>query len=146
MVPSFVERIGAKGETIVLVKDTWDKRLVSPFQQEVLFVIEVNADRGINRLTEPNQVMMPSAGVYFILYYVVTANTHKLNMVILSDVPEGVACGHWDSASAKVLTHDAFHPVTWQSMAWSSPPNVDIKVLLKGVSLCHFQFKCFLSL
>ena len=60
------------------MEDIRDSRLVSPFQNEVLFVIVVNVDNGINRLTEPNQVMTPSAGVYFIFYYLLTTNTHKL--------------------------------------------------------------------
>ena len=72
--PKFCGADRAEGETTVLVKDARDSRLVSSFQQEFPCVIEVNAENGINRLTEPNQVMEPSAGVYFLRYYVVTTN------------------------------------------------------------------------
>ena len=63
-----MDRIGADGETTVVAKDTLDNRLVSPFRHEVPCVIEVNADNGINRLTDLNEIMAPSALVYFIIY------------------------------------------------------------------------------
>ena len=51
--------------------DVRDGRLVSPFQHEHPFVIETNAEAGINRLAKHNQALSPSVGVYFMLYYVV---------------------------------------------------------------------------
>ena len=143
--PRFLQRIGATGDPTVMCLDTRDGRIVSPFQHEHPFVIEVNAEAGINRLTEHNQTLAPNAGVYLTLYYVVTTNTHKLNMAIAFDVPEGVACGLWDSASAKVLKHEAFAPFDWPDMSESSPPYVDLKVKLKGRLLCHFILKSFRS-
>ena len=56
--------------------------------------METNAEAGVNRITEPNQVLQPNAGTYFLLYYVVTTNTRKLNMVLSFSIPEGIQCGH----------------------------------------------------
>ena len=143
--PRFLQRIGATGDPTVMCLDTRDGRIVSPFQHEHPFVIEVNAEAGINRLTEHNQTLAPNAGVYFTLYNVVTTNTHKLNMVIAFDVPEGVACGLWDAASDRVLQHEAFAPFDWPKMRENSPPYVDLKVKLRGNLLCHFALKSFRS-
>ena len=140
--PRFLQRIGATGDPTVMCLDTRDGRIVSPFQHEHPFVIEVNAEAGINRLTEHNQTLAPNAGVYFTLYHVVTTNTHKLNMVIALDVPEGVACGLWDD---RVLQHEAFAPFDWPKMRENSPPYVDLKVKLRGQLLCHFVLKSFRS-
>ena len=143
--PRFLQRIGATGDPTVMCLDTRDGRIVSPFQHEHPFVIEVNAEAGINRLTEHNETLAPNAGVYFTLYNVVTTNTHKLNMVIAFDVPEGVACGLWDAASDRVLQHEAFAPFDWPKMRENSPPYVDLKVKLRGNLLCHFALKSFRS-
>ena len=78
--PAFATRIGDPGDPTVLVRDNRDGRLISPFQHEHLFTVEINAEAGINRITEPNQVLQPHAGVYLSVYYVVTTNTHKLNL------------------------------------------------------------------
>ena len=59
-----------------------DGRLISPFQHERPFVVKTNAEAGVNRITEQNQVLQPNARVYLLIYYVVTTNTRKLNLVV----------------------------------------------------------------
>ena len=91
-------------------------------------MVETNAEAGVNGITEPNQILQPNAGTYFLLYHVVTTNTHQLNLVVSFDVPAGIQCGHWDGSSARVLSHAVFQPFNWPAMTESSPPYVDIKV------------------
>ena len=87
--PRFAVRIGDPGDPTALLRDARDGRLISPFQHEHPFAVETNAEAGVNRITEPNQVLQPNAGTYFLLYHVVTTNTHKLNLVVSFDIPEG---------------------------------------------------------
>ena len=108
-------------------------------------MVETNAEAGINRLTEPNQILQPNQGVYLLIYYVVTTNTHKLNLACTFDVPEGIPCGHWDATSGQVLAHPAFQPFDWPPMTEQSPPYVDIKIKVKGQILLHVILKSFRS-
>ena len=81
------------------------------------------------------------AGAYFLIYHVVTTNTHKLNLGVSVDIPEGIQCGHWDESSARVLSHAAFQPFDWPAMTESSPPYVDIKVKVGGMLLLRVILK-----
>jgi hypothetical protein len=143
--PAWALRIGDPGDPTILVRDERDGRLISPFQHEHPFMVETNAEAGINRITEQNQVLQPNAGVYLLIYYVVTTNTHKLNLVVSFDIPEGIQCGHWDESSSRVLSHPAFQPFDWPAMTESSPPYVDIKVKVGGMILLHVILKSFRS-
>ena len=143
--PSFLTRLGDPGDPTMFTLDRRDGRIVSPFQQEFPFAIEVNAEAGVNRITEHQQALSPNAGVYLQVYYVITTNTHKLNMAISFDVPEGVQCGKWDDSSGRVLSHAAFQPFDWPSMVDGSPPYVDLKVKFRGSLLLHVIMKSFRS-
>ena len=106
-------------------------------------MIEVNSNAGINRVTEPNQVLSPNAGVYLTFYAVFTTNTHKVNVAATFDVPEGCPCGHWDEPSSRVLAHKAFQPFEWPPMTDQSPPYVDLKFRVQGQLLIHVIMKCY---
>ena len=141
--PHFARRIGDPGDPTVLVRDERDRRIISPFQHEHPFVIEINSNAGINRITEPGQVLTPNQGVYLTFYTVITTNTHKMTIACAFDVPEGIPCGLWDRPSATVLSHPAFQPFDWPEMTDQSPPYVDLKLKVGGKTLLHVIMKCY---
>ena len=140
--PDYPAKVGSgPGERSVLVIDTRDQRLQSPFQGWVLDEILTNAQAAINVLSDRNLVRSPQQGYHFNLFLMKTLSTFKLTLVGSMTSYSTVPCGAWDAPTGKVLSHKAFQPFRWPTMTESSPTWVDIKVKIDGHLLIHLELR-----
>ena len=81
----------------MLVVDTRDQRISSPFQGWLLDEILINAQAGVNVLSDARQVRSPSTGYHMNLFYMRTLEGKKLIIVGSMTSYGSVPCGRWDS-------------------------------------------------
>ena len=69
--PPFVQQLGAKkDERSVLIIDSRDKRIQSPYQGWLLDEILLNAQSGVNILSDRQLIRSPNSGYHMNLFYV----------------------------------------------------------------------------
>ena len=115
--PPYVQQLGAKEhERSVLVIDSRDKRIQSPYQGWLLDEILLNAQSGINVLSDRQLVRSPNTGYHFNLFYVRTLDGFKFVLVGSMTSYGTVPCAKWDYPTGQVLSHPAFQPFRWPMM------------------------------
>ncbi|CAE7775171.1 unnamed protein product [Symbiodinium sp. CCMP2456] len=124
------------GRPIIMV-DTSDERIVSPFQAWLVREIMTNSSSSTKVLTERDQVMTPSSGYHLSLFANYTLDGIKATLAISVDSSTGVPCGDWSAQTAKALAHEAFQPFSWPVLRDTSPSYTDIKVYNGNEILFH---------
>eukprot|EP00435_Cladocopium_sp_Y103_P013747 s3661_g3.t1 len=146
--PRFLEPIGetedAEDQSIIVV-DTRDDRMVSPFQTWLVSEIMSNAASSINVLTERDQVMPPSSGYHIALFANYTLDGIKAVLAISIESETGNTCAQWDSDAAHALSHQAFQPFSWPMLRDTSASYTDIKVYNGNEILFHWVLRGFRS-
>ena len=100
----------------MLVIDSRDKRIQSPYQGWLLDEILLNAQSGINVLSDRQLVRSPNTGYHFNLFYVRTLDGFKFVLVGSMTSYGTVPCAKWDYPTGQVLSHPAFQPFRWPMM------------------------------
>ena len=146
--PKFLEPIGetddAEDQSIIVV-DSRDDRMVSPFQTWPVSEIMSNAASSINVLTERDQVMPPSSGFHVSLFANYTLDGIKAVLAIVVESDTVSTCGAWDEASAQALAHPAFKPFSWPMLRDTSASYTDIKIYNGNEILFHWVLRGFRS-
>ena len=106
-------------DTSVIVVDSRDDRMISPFQNWLVSEIIMNSASSINVLSEPDQVMPPSSGFHLSLFANYT----------------------WDGPTAHALSHPAFQPFSWPMLRDTSASYIDVKVYNGNELLFHWIFR-----
>ena len=140
--PHFIQQIGAgKDEQSVLVMDSRDRRIQSPFQGWLVDEILLNAQSGVNILSDRQLVRSPNTGYHMNLFYVRTLNGFKVILVGSMTSYGTVPCAGWDAPTSAVLAHQAFQPFRWPKMSNESATWVDVKVKVEGQLLLHLELR-----
>ncbi|CAK9106644.1 Tristetraprolin [Durusdinium trenchii] len=144
--PPYLRQVGAAdGERSILVVDSRDQRISSPFQGWLLDEILVNAQAGVNVLSDARQVRSPSTGYHMNLFYMRTLEGKKLIVVGSMTSYGSVPCGKWDSHTGDVMSHKAFQPFRWPLMRDDSATWVDLKLKVEGALLLHLEMRGYRS-
>ena len=140
--PWFVQQMGAgDNERSVLIVDSRDQRIQSPFQGWLLDEILLNAQAKVNVLSDPKMVRTPTSGYHMNLFYVRILDGYKFILVGSMTSYGSVPCGAWDVPTSSVLDHKAFQPFRWPVMTDKSPTWVDVKVKIEGSLLLHLELR-----
>eukprot|EP00435_Cladocopium_sp_Y103_P002058 s5775_g1.t1 len=144
--PPFVQQLGAKqGERSILVIDSRDRRIQSPFQGWLVDEILLNAQSGVNILVDRQLVRSPNTGYHLNLFYVRTLDGFKVIIVGSMTSYGTVPCAKWDEDTGKVMAHKAFQPFRWPKMTDESSTWVDVKVKVEGDLLLHLELRGYRS-
>ncbi len=81
-VPGFLRKLSSDNNVSVMLRDTRDNRIISPFQGFFALEIADNANSSINVLTERHLVQQATAGFYFNVFANVTLNVWKLVIIV----------------------------------------------------------------
>ena len=142
--PHFLESIAEceddDRKTSIIMVDTRDERIVSPFQAWLVREIMTNSSSSVNVLTERDQVMPPNSGYHLSLFANYTLDGVKATVAIAIDSQTGSPCGGWDDKTARALSHVAFQPFTWPVLRDTSPSYTDVKVYNGNEILFHWIF------
>ena len=143
--PPYLRQVGsAEDERSVLVVDSRDQRLASPFQGWLVDEILLNAQAGINIQSDSKLVRSPNTGYHMNLFYMRTLDGRKLIVVGSMTSYGSVPCGKWDSLTGNVLSHKAFQPFQWP-MRDDSSTWVDIKLKVEAALLLHLELRGYRS-
>ena len=146
--PKFLEPIGETDDaedTSIIVVDSRDDRMVSPFQTWLVSEIMSNAASSINVLTERDQVMPPSSGFHISLFANYTLDGIKAVLAIAVEADTGNTCAGWDAGAAQALSHPAFQPFSWPMLRDTSASYTDIKIYNGNEILFHWVLRGFRS-
>ena len=144
--PPFVQQLGSgPEERSVLIVDNRDQRIQSPFQGWLLDEILLNAQSGINILSDRQLVRSPSQGYHMNLFYMRALDGYKLIIAGSMTSYGSVPCAAWDDETAEVMTHAAFQPFRWPMMRDDSCTWVDMKLKIEGQLLLHLELRGFRS-
>ena len=144
--PSYLRQIGSgEGERSVLVLDSRDQRLQSPYQGWLLDEILVNAQAGINIHADKALVRSPNTGYHFNMFYVRTLDGQKLVICGSMSSYSSVPAARWDKETGRVLTHQAFQPFRWPVMRDDSATWLDLKLKVEGSLLLHLELRGYRS-
>ena len=144
--PPYLRQVGSgQDERSVLVVDSRDQRISSPFQGWLLDEILINAQAGVNVLSDARLIRSPSTGYHMSLFYMRTLEGKKLIVVGSMTSYGSVPCGRWDSLTGDVLSHQAFQPFRWPIMRDDSATWVDLKFKVEGALLIHLEFRGYKS-
>ena len=135
--------VGDDRRTSIIMLDTRDDRMVSPFQAWLVKEIMTNSASSINVLTERDHVMPPNSGYHLSLFANYTLDGIKATIAISIDSTTGVPCGGWDTETATALAHEAFQPFSWPVLRGSSPSYTDVKIYNGNEILFHWIFRGF---
>ena len=145
-VPRFLQRLGDRDDDAsVLLQDTRDGRIVSPFQG--LFPLEIaeNSNSSLNVLTERAMLMTPMNGFYFNLFTIQTLSIFKMFLVLSIDSSQSVPTAAWDRPTASAFDHPAFKPFCWPEMSNQHPSVTDVKIRVGAELMVHLQFTAYRS-
>jgi hypothetical protein len=102
--PPFIQKLGAlENERSVLVMDSRDKRIQSPFQGWLLDEILLNAQSGINILSDGKLIRSPNSGYHMNVFYVRTLDGFKFILVGCMTSYGTVPCARWDANTGSVM-------------------------------------------
>ena len=142
--PNHISQIGSgEEERSVLILDSRDQRIQSPYQGWLVDEILVNAHANLNVLSDRNLVRSPNTGYHMNLFLMKTLGGMKVVMAGSMTCYGSVPCGKWDSDTAFVLSHEAFQPFRWPIMYEDSPTWVDVKVKVEGALIVHLELRGF---
>ena len=146
ILPNHLRQIGSgDGERSVLVLDTRDNRVQSPYQGFLLDEILINANAQISVLSDRALVRTPSSGYHMNLFMMKTLDGFKVTMVGSMTSYGHAPCGGWDSETADLLKHKSFQPFRWPLMVEESPTWVDVKVKIEGQLVLHLEMRGYRS-
>ena len=144
--PPFIQQLGAQeNERSVLVVDSRDKRIQSPFQGWLLDEILLNAQCGINILSDGKLIRSPNSGYHMNMFYVRTLDGFKVILVGCMTSYGTVPCAKWDAPTGAVMAHPAFQPFRWPMMTNESATWVDVKFKVEGELLLHLEMRGYRS-
>ena len=144
--PPFIQQLGsAQGERSVLIVDNRDKRITSPFQGWLLDEILLNAQSGVNILSDRLQLRSPNTGCHMNIFYVRAMDGYKLIIVGSMTSYGSVPCAQWDAVTGSVMAHPAFQPFRWPLMRDDSSIWVDVKMKIEGQLLLHLELRGYRS-
>ena len=146
--PPFIQQLGAnENERSVLVMDSRDKRIQSPFQGWLLDEILPNAQCGINVLSDGKLIRSPNSGYHLNMFYVRTVDGFKVIIVGCMTSYGTVPCAKWDAPTGSVMAHPAFQPFRWPRMTNESSTAtwVDVKLKVEGELLLHLELRGYRS-
>ncbi|CAJ1371021.1 unnamed protein product, partial [Effrenium voratum] len=146
--PHFLARLAEtdrESDSSIMVMDTRDERIVSPFQCWLVKEVVTNARSSINVLTERDQVMPPNSGFHLTLFANYTLDGIKVVLVLAIDSETGSPCGGWDGPTATALSHPQFQPFLWPLMRDTSASYVDVKLYNGNEVLLHWVFRGYWS-
>ena len=144
--PEHLQQVGSgENERSVLVLDSRDNRLQSPYQGWLLDEILINANARINILSDRALVRSPSTGYHMNLFMLQTLDGFKLVLCGSMTSYGSVPCGKWDEDTGKVLSHETFQPFRWPLMRDDSPTWVDVKVKIEGQLFIHLELRGYRS-
>eukprot|EP00435_Cladocopium_sp_Y103_P030717 s2614_g7.t1 len=141
------KRGGGRGENerSVLIIDSRDKRIQSPFQNWLLDEILLNAQSGVNILSDRQLIRSPNSGYHMNLFYVRTIDGYKLILIGSMTSYGTVPCARWDKETGEVMKHQAFQPFRWPMMTNESSTWVDVKLKVEGDLLLHLELRGYRS-
>ena len=144
--PFFIQQLGSKkDERSVLVIDSRDQRISSPFQGWLLDEIMMNCQSGVNVLADRNLIRTPISGYHLSLFYMKTIDGFKVILVGSMTSYSTVPCARWDALTGDAMSHEAFQPFRWPVMRDDSPTWVDVKFKVEGVLLLHLELRGYRS-
>ena len=144
--PPYLRQVGSgENERSVIVVDSRDQRISSPFQGWLLDEILINAQAGVNVLSDAKLLRSPSTGYHMSLFYMRTLEGKKFILVGSMTSYGSVPCGKWDSLTGDVMSHPAFQPFRWPIMRDDSSTWVDVKVKVEGGLLLHLELRGYRS-
>ena len=144
--PTFIRQLGAgQDERSVLVIDSRDRRIQSPYQGWLLDEILLNAQSGVNVLVDRQLVRSPNKGYHLNLFYVRTMDGFKFILVVSMTSYGTVPAARWDADTGKIMAHPAFQPFRWPMMTDESATWVDVKVKVEGGLLLHLELRGYRS-
>ena len=144
--PAYLSQIGSQeGERTVMVLDSRDQRLQSPYQGWLLDEILVNAQAGINIHADRALVRSPNTGYHFNVFYVRTLDGQKLVLCGSMSSYSSVPAARWDAHTGRVLSHQAFQPFRWPVMRDDSATWMDLKFKVEGSLLLHLELRGYRS-
>ena len=108
--------------TSIIMLDTRDDRMVSPFQAWLVKEIMTNSASSINVLTERDHVMPPNSGYHVSLFANYTLDGIKATLAVSTDSTIGVPCAGWDTETARALSHEAFQPFSCEDLQRQRDP------------------------
>ena len=120
-------------------------RITSPFQGWLLDEILLNAQSGINILSDRQLLRSPNNGYHMNIFYVRAMDGYKFILVGSMTSYGTVPCARWDSETGDVLSHAAFQPFRWPLMRDDSSTWVDVKVKIEGQLLLHLELRGYRS-
>ena len=143
--PPFIQKLGAlENERSVLVMDSRDKRIQSPFQGWLLDEILLNAQSGINILSDGKLIRSPNSGYHMNVFYVRTLDGFKFILVGCMTSYGTVPCARWDANTGSVMAQ-RFKPFRWPMMTDESSTWVDVKFKVEGELLLHLELRGYRS-
>ena len=144
--PTFIRQLCAgQDERSVLVIDSRDRRIQSPYQGWLLDEILLNAQSGVNVLVDRQLVRSPNKGYHLNLFYVRTMDGFKFILVGSMTSYGTVPAARWDADTGKIMAHPAFQPFRWPMMTDESATWVDVKVKVEGGLLLHLELRGYRS-
>ena len=144
--PPYLRQVGAgQDERSIIVVDSRDQRISSPFQGWLLDEIIQNAQAAVNVNSDAKLVRSPSTGYHLSLFYMRTLDGRKLIVVGSMTSYSSVPCGRWDSLTGDVLSHKAFQPFRWPIMRDDSSTWLDFKFKVEGGLLLHLELRGYRS-
>ena len=144
--PEYLSQVGSGAdERSVLIVDSRDRRLQSPFQGWLLDEILTNALANLSVQSDRQLVRPPSQGYHLSLFMVKTLDAVKVIICGSMTCYGGVPCARWDTGTGQVMSHQAFQPFRWPPMTESSPTWVDFKMKLEGQLILHLELRGYRS-
>ena len=144
--PHYIQQLGSKtDERSVLIVDSRDQRVQSPFQGWFLDEIMLNSQSGVNVLAHRNLIRSPISGYHMSMFYVKTIDGFKIILVGSMTSYDAVPCARWDTETGEVMAHEAFQPFRWPIMRNDSPTWVDVKIKVEDFLLLHLELRGYRS-
>ena len=144
--PWFIRQLGSKtDERSVLILDSRDARIQSPFQGWLLDEILMNSHSEVNVLADRQSIRTPISGYHMNLFYMKTIDGFKVIIVGSMTSYTTVPCARWDTRTGDILSHEAFQPFRWPIMREDSPTWVDLKIKVEGFLLLHLELRGYRS-
>ena len=144
--PWFIRQLGSKtDERSILILDSRDARIQSPFQGWLLDEILLNSHSEVNVLADRQSIRTPISGYHMNLFYMKTIDGFKVIIVGSMTSYTTVPCARWDTVTGDVLSHEAFQPFRWPIMREDSPTWVDVKIKVEGFLLLHLEMRGYRS-
>lgn len=116
-----------------------------PYLHWLLDEILINAQAGVNILSDARLIRSPATGYHLSLFYMRTLEGKKLIVVGSMTSYGSIPCGRWDSFTGEVMSHAAFQSFRWPLMRDDSSTWIDVKLKIEGALLIHLELRRYRS-